>query len=86
MNFRVMRMRELYPSAFKHGVTEADMKHVLTHPIQIIDQDDGTRLYLGAGTDAVLLEVITIPRSDGSEIAIHAMRMRPKYANLLPRE
>jgi hypothetical protein len=86
VSFRVKRMREIYPSAFKHGVTEADIKHALKHPIQIIDQDDGSRLYLGAGTDAELLEVITIPRSDGSELAVHAMKMRPRYANLLPRE
>jgi hypothetical protein len=30
-----------------------------------------------------LLEVVTIVRDDGSELAIHAMRMRAKY-RLLP--
>jgi len=79
-------MREVYGSAFKHGVSEADIRHVLRQAIRVIDQDDGTRLYLGVGTAAELLEVITIPRSDGSELAVHAMKMRARYANLLPRE
>ncbi|HET7045584.1 MAG TPA: hypothetical protein VFI37_12100 [Gaiellaceae bacterium] len=35
---------------------------------------------------ADLLEVVTIVRADGSELAIHAMKMRPKYQRLLPGE
>jgi len=50
----------------------------------IEDQDDDTRLYLGPSRSAELLEVVTIVRDDGSELAIHAMRMRPKYRPLLP--
>jgi hypothetical protein len=79
-------MREIYGSAFKHGVSKVDIKHVLRHAIRIIDQDDGSRLYLGAATNGELLEVVTYPRPDGSELAVHAMKMRPRYANLLPRE
>jgi hypothetical protein len=41
-------MRQVYGSAFKHGVAKADIKHVLKHAIRIIDQDDGSLLYLGA--------------------------------------
>ncbi len=47
-------------------------------------QDDDTRLYLGPARDAELLEVVTICRDDGSELAIHAMKMRDKYRRLLP--
>ncbi|MGA2164748.1 MAG: hypothetical protein ABSH36_09790 [Solirubrobacteraceae bacterium] len=50
----------------------------------IEDHDDDTRLYLGAARDATLLEVLTIVRDDGSELAIHAMAMRPEYRRLLP--
>ncbi len=35
---------------------------------------------------AELLEVVTIARDDGSELAIHAMKMRTKYQRLLPGE
>jgi hypothetical protein len=45
---------------------------------------DDTRLYLGPARNADLLEVVTIVRDDGSELAIHAMRMRLKYRRLLP--
>jgi hypothetical protein len=47
------------------------------------NQDDDTRLYLGPTRNAALLEVVTIVREDGSELAIHAMAMRPKYQGLL---
>lgn len=50
----------------------------------IDDPDDDTRLYLGPARTADLLEVVTIVRDDGSELAIHAMNMRPKYQRLLP--
>jgi hypothetical protein len=50
----------------------------------IDDQDDDTRLYLGPARNADSLEVVTIVRDDGSELAIHAMKMRPKYCRLLP--
>jgi hypothetical protein len=53
-------------------------------PMAIDDQADGTRLYLGPSRSAELLEVVTIVRDDGSELAIHAMPMRPKYQRLLP--
>ena len=61
-----------------------DIEHAVRHPLAIHDQDDDTRLYLGPARSADLLEVATIVRDDGSELAIHAMKMRPKYEQLLP--
>ena len=52
--------------------------------MSIDEQEDDTRLYLGPARDAELLEVVTISREDGSELVIHAMKMRPKYRRLLP--
>ena len=54
--------------------------------MSIDDQEDDTRLYLGPARDADLLEVVTIVRAGQPELAIHAMRMRPKYRRLLPGE
>ncbi|HEY6771424.1 MAG TPA: hypothetical protein VI035_03130 [Solirubrobacterales bacterium] len=51
--------------------------------MSIDDQEDDTRLYLDPARNADLLEIVTIVRDDGSELAIHAMRMRPKYRRLL---
>ena len=45
---------------------------------------DDTRLYVGPSRSADLLEVVTIVRDDGSELVIHAMKMRAKYRRLLP--
>jgi hypothetical protein len=86
VSFRVKEVREIYGSALKHGSSKADIKHALRHAIRIIDQDDGSLLYLGAAINGELLEVVTYPRPDGSELVVHAMKMRPRYANLLPRE
>ena len=75
---------EIHSSARKHGVADEDIEHATAHAIVIEDQDDDTRLYLGPSRSAVLLEVATIVRDDGSELAIHAMTMRAKYQRLLP--
>jgi hypothetical protein len=56
----------------------------MRHALAIDDQDDDTRLYLGPASSGELLEIVTIVRDDGSELAIHAMRMRLKYRRLLP--
>jgi hypothetical protein len=52
----------------------------------IDDQYDDTRLYLGPSRTADLLEVVTICRDDGTELAIHAMKMRSRYRRLLPED
>ena len=75
---------EIHPSARKHGIADEDIEHATTHAMAIHDQDDDTRLYLGPSRRADLLEVVTIARDDGSELAIHAMKMRAKYQRLLP--
>lgn len=79
-------MRELHPAAFKYGVEAADIKHALRHSMRFIDKNDGTHLYLGPARNGELLEVITALKPDQSEIAIHAMKLRRKYATLLPRD
>jgi hypothetical protein len=75
-------MLEIHPSARKHGIADEDIEHAVTHAMAIDDTDEA-RLYIGPARDAALLEVVTIPAVEGSELAIHAMRMRPKYRPLL---
>lgn len=75
---------EIHSSARKHGVAGEDIEHAIDNVMSIDDQDDDTRLYLGPARNADLLEVVTIVRDDGSELVIHAMKMRPKYRRLLP--
>ena len=75
---------EIHTAARKHGVADEDIEHATANVMTIEDQDDDTRLYLGPSRSAELLEIVTIVRDDGSELAIHAMRMRAKYRRLLP--
>ena len=56
----------------------------MNQAMAVDDQDDDTRLYLGPARNGELLEVVTVVRDDGSELAIHAMPMRTKYQRLLP--
>ena len=77
-------MLDIHPSARKHGIADEDIEHAVTHAMAIDDIHDDARLYIGPARNAVLLEVLTIPAVEGSELAIHAMRMRPKYRHLLP--
>lgn len=75
---------EIHPSARKHAIADEDIEHAAEHAMTIENQDEDTRLYLGPSRSAALLEVVTIVRDDGSEIAIHTMSMRAKYQRLLP--
>jgi hypothetical protein len=77
---------EIHPSARKHGIADEDIEHAVRNAMAIEDQADDTRLYLGPARNAELLEVVTIVRDDGSELAIHAMAMRAKYQRLLPED
>ena len=77
---------EIHPSARKHGIADEDIEHAIDNAMAIDDQDDDVRLYFGPARNADLLEVGTIIRTDGTELAIHAMRLRPKYRALLPGE
>jgi hypothetical protein len=75
---------DIHPSARKHGIADEDIEHAINNAMAIDDQEDDIRLYLGPARNADLLEVAAVVRSDGSEIAIHAMRLRPQYRRLLP--
>jgi len=75
---------EIHPAARKHRVADEDILHATANAITVDDQDDDTRLYLGPARNAEMLEVVMVVRNDGSELAIHAMKMRANYKRLLP--
>lgn len=75
---------EIYESARKHGVSDEDVRHTVEHALVVADEDDtGKVLYLGPDRSGNLLEIVTVLRDDGTEIVIHAMRMRRLYESLL---
>lgn len=76
-------MVEIHPSARKHGIRDGDILHAMKNALAIAYLDDQRRVYVGHGRNAALLEVMTSISTDGSELAIHAMKMRRKFAHLL---
>jgi hypothetical protein len=79
-------MLRIHPAARKHGISDADIKHAVKHAMTIEEGEDWTRLYIGPGRNAALLEVVTVARGRRAEMAIHAMRMRPKCERILSGE
>ena len=58
--------RDVYRSARKHGVADADILHAVDHALGAAEQDDGKVLYLGADRAGNMLEVVSVtmtPRS-----------------------
>jgi len=74
---------EIYESARRHGIADEDMLHVVEHALAVGEQADAKVLYLGPDRAGNLVEVVSVVREDGSEIVIHAMRMRAKYEPFL---
>jgi hypothetical protein len=75
--------RAVGDSARKRGIADEDIVHAVEHALAVDEQDDGRVLYLGPDRAANLLEVVSVMREDGSEIVIHAMRMRTDYEPFL---
>lgn len=74
---------EIYSSARKRGVDDLDVQHAVEHALVVAGEDEGKVLYLGPDRAGNLLEVVSVLRDDGTEIVIHAMRMRRIYEPLL---
>ena len=74
---------DIYRSARRHGIADEDILHAVEHALAVGEQDDGKVLYLGPDRAGNVLEVVSVAREDGSEVVIHAMRMRAKYEPFL---
>jgi len=79
---------EIHGTARKHGVADADIRHAVDHCLYQGEPDEDEPpwrvLYLGPDRAANLLEIVVLERDDGSELAIHAMKMQRKYEQRLP--
>ncbi len=83
-------MMEIHRSAGKHGVSDADVLHAVAHEIVSVDlepdADPPKVLVIGPDSAGNLLEVIVLVVYDDRLIAIHAMRLRRQFYELLPGE
>ncbi len=79
---------EIRESARKHGITDDAIRHAIDHYAYTADVDEGEpphrALYLGPDSAGNLIEVVTVGTGDGSEVVIHAMRMRDRYNDAIP--
>lgn len=76
---------EIHPSARRHGITDADMLHAIDYSLVVDDLGDHPDRWLVIGPDraASLLELVVLITTDGDELIIHAMPLRPVYRKLL---
>ena len=79
---------EIHRAARKHGILDEDVRHAVEHALVMYplaeNQGPARTLHLGPDRAGNLLEVVVLHLDDGRLLAIHAMRMRPGYAALLP--
>jgi len=73
-------------SPFRHGVDADDIRHALRNAVVIEEVDEDPTRYLVLGPDPAgqFLELIVMDRPQGPAV-MHAMPMRAKYENLLPK-
>ena len=78
---------EIHETALKHGVTTLDIQHATTHAMQTFqyfDELDRERiLVIGPDKSGNLLELIATIRSYQTARVFHAMKLRPKFQNLI---
>jgi len=73
------------PSAFKHGISEADIRRAFrtARYDEPVEGEEGKRLLLGFGTATNLLEILYNELDDGAFRVFHAMRCQKKFYSLL---
>lgn len=81
---------EVHRSASKHGVSEDDVVHAVDHELVSVDLDPDADppkvLVIGPDPAGNLLEVIVLVLAGDRMIAIHAMKLRRHFHELLPGE
>jgi hypothetical protein len=78
---------EIHKTALKHGVSTLDIHHATSHAIQTFqyfDEWDRKRiLIIGPDRSGNMLELIATIRSDQTARIFHAIKLRPKFQNLI---
>jgi 1-deoxy-D-xylulose 5-phosphate reductoisomerase len=78
---------EFTESAFKHGISEADIRHALLHPVYdaMQDSDNNKHLLLGFDRSMNMLEIAYNSIDEQVFKVFHAMKCRNSYYALLRR-
>jgi len=79
---------EIHRSARRHGIRDADIRHVVDRAVVVVDLDADSDppkvVAIGPDRAGNLLEVILLELAEGELLAIHAMPLRPAFHDLLP--
>ena len=76
---------DIRPSALRHGVHEADIRHALAHPMSIEVEDDGVFVIVGSRRDGHPLEMcLRYDAASDTERVFHAMQARPNRMRKSP--
>lgn len=86
-NPTVSRLRDTFGavkilgSALKHGCTPFDIEQAVATPRRRarVGTDPTRWLYIGFDGAARALEIVSIEGDDGTEVVIHAMKLRKRY-------
>jgi hypothetical protein len=78
---------EYTKSAYKHGISEEDIRHAMLHPVydEIQDSNDDKHLLLGFDRSMNLLEIAYHIIDEQRFKVFHAMKCRNSYLELLRR-
>lgn len=65
-------------SAYRHGVSEEDIRHAYANPIRVFDLDEGFTMIIGANRAAIIYEIGVV---DGvaAPVVVHAMKAPEKF-------
>jgi len=76
---------EFNPSAFKHGISEEDIRTAIERFVynEIMEDDEEKHLLLGFDTHANLLEIIYNKIDEQTINIFHAMKCRKAYYSLV---
>ena len=76
---------EIFGSARKHGLEDADIQHAWLNAIRLVEYDydgEGRLLVIGADRHGRLLELVAVPAGSPTRM-IHADLLRPKFYDYL---
>jgi hypothetical protein len=65
-------------SAYRHGVSDEDIRHAYANPIRVFDLDEGFTMIIGANTAAIIYDVGVV-EGVAALVVVHAMKAREKF-------
>ena len=65
--------------AWKHGVSEEDIRHAVRNAMRRIDLDEDLTMLIGPAADGTLLEIGVLGLEGEDPVVIHAMELSRRF-------